>query len=355
MKPSTFLNLYIKNNRNNYVRKDLDFYSDEEFFRILESKSILSKERIMRMSLRSEEGYLFTNQGLYPPKQIRKLIDKRSHYGLMYCPRCLSEDKTPYWRKQWRYSFYTACPKHKIFLTDRCWHCYKSVKLLKMDVSDRVVYCSNCGSNLSLTKPRKIPLPYQLGLDSIEWFQNGLSEGSFEIGKKKVWAVMFFYIYNRLKMLVDRKKDLLLGDFVMIDDYKYLCKKFEIYHSSKMNAVERNYILSSMVYYLFKNYPINILNFIYDNHIVYREFTHVLKYIPFWYKNMLDILIPKENKIGRIISKSEVLGAIKYLKKQDITVNQLEVSKVIGCHSTIHKGFKKIYKNITFSKEIKSL
>ena len=54
----------------------------------------MTKEDIFKMSLRSEEGYLFScNNCLYPPLQIRKLTDKRTHNGLMYCPKCLAEDK----------------------------------------------------------------------------------------------------------------------------------------------------------------------------------------------------------------------------------------------------------------------
>lgn len=100
MYPTTFLNLHIKNTRkNSYTRRDLDFYNDKEFFQLLSMKSILLKEELFKMSLRSQEGYLFINQSLYPPQQIRRLIDKRTHHGLMYCPKCLEEDEIPYWRK----------------------------------------------------------------------------------------------------------------------------------------------------------------------------------------------------------------------------------------------------------------
>lgn len=71
-----------------------------------------------------------------------------------------------------------------------------------------------------------------------------------------------------------------------------------------------------------------------------------MKYIPFWYENLLYELILKQNKIGREISEKEVIGAIKYLKSQGKIVNQLNISEIIGCHFTIHKGFVRIYKNL---------
>jgi hypothetical protein len=83
-----------------------------------------------------------------------------------------------------------------------------------------------------------------------------------------------------------------------------------------------------------------------SNNLTQRDFTHGLKYIPFWHENLLFELIPKENKIGREISESEVLGAIKHLKSLNRVVNQRNVAEVIGCHFTINKGFVKAYKNL---------
>ncbi len=346
MKPSTFLNLYIKNNRNSYVRKDLDFYDNEGFFDILESKSILSRKEIMNMSLRSQEGYLFTNIGLYPPQQIRKLIDKRSHYGLMYCPQCLAEDDILYWRKRWRYSFYNGCPKHHLFLTDRCWRCYKPIRLLKTQISANLAFCHNCKMDLRLSETLKVQNKYSLGIDAVRWFENGLRYGCFQIGEHKVWSVMFFHVCNHLRGLVDRKQLLVLPDFFMLDEYKDVCTKLERYNSRKGMLIYKGFLLNSMIYHIFQNFPNNFLSFIKFNNLTSREFTHGLKYLPFWYKDMLYTSLPKQNKIGREISSLEVLGAINYLKKHGKIVNQLEVSSIIGCHSTIHKEFRRIYKSL---------
>ena len=54
-----------------------------------------------------------------------------------------------------------------------------------------------------------------------------------------------------------------------------------------------------------------------------------------------------ENKKGREIAESEVLGAIKYLKSINERINIINVAEVVGCHPSIHKGFNKIYKNYT--------
>ena len=99
-----------------------------------------------------------------------------------------------------------------------------------------------------------------------------------------------------------------------------------------------------------QNFPNNFNDFIVLNKLTYREFTHGLNYIPFWYENIISGLIPKQNKIGRKINKSEILGAIKYLENIGERVNIINVAEIVGCHATIHKGFNKIYKNLKLLK-----
>ena len=101
-----------------------------------------------------------------------------------------------------------------------------------------------------------------------------------------------------------------------------------------------------MVYFLFQNYPKNFINFAHQNNLTHRDFIHGFNNSSFWYQVMIDELIPMENKIGRVISESEVIGAIKYLQEKGEIVNQLNVANIVGCHSTIHKGFVKVYKKL---------
>ena len=345
--PTTFFSLYLNDNRkSSYTRRDIDFYNDQIFFDYLLEKSILTKNELLNMSLRGQEGYLFINQSLYPPHQTRRLVDKRTHYGLMYCPKCLKEDKSPYWRKKWRYFFYTACSKHGIFLTDRCWHCYKPIKLLRIKVGNKVNCCSNCSANLSLTETYQDNLPDEYGLEAIKWFEDGLQKGYFEINGQKIWSAMFFHIFCKLLSLLDRKENLKLTNFSMLNKYQEICKKSRIYNSKKSSMIYKTFYLNSMIYHLFQNFPNNFNDFIVLNKLTYKEFTHGLNYIPFWYENLISELIPKQNKIGRKINESEVLGAIKYLKNIGERVNIINIAEIVGCHPSIHKGFNKIYKSL---------
>ena len=55
-----FLSLYVKKEGNSISRTDLDYLYDEKLFDALVNKSNLTKKDIFKMSLRSEEGYLYS-------------------------------------------------------------------------------------------------------------------------------------------------------------------------------------------------------------------------------------------------------------------------------------------------------
>ena len=73
--PTTFFSLYLNDNRkSSYTRRDIDFYNDQIFFDYLLKKSILTKEELLNMSLRGQEGYLFINQSLSWQQYFGKFI-----------------------------------------------------------------------------------------------------------------------------------------------------------------------------------------------------------------------------------------------------------------------------------------
>lgn len=347
-----FLTLYVKHQGNEICNDDIDFRYNRRFFKTISLKSKLDYQTIYKMSIRSEEGYLYAcNNCLYPPKQIRKQKDRRTHNGLLFCPQCLKEDKIPYYRKQWRYTFYNACPKHKLFLADRCGVCYERVKLPKMKPNGSIAHCSKCGNDLGKTRTRKVPDSYSYGLAATKWFEEGLRNGYFIINSNKVHSLWIFQSYTRLSQLLDRKEDLVLNNFPMIEEYKTLCKKLNHYNSKKCGPIYKNFFLNSMVFHLFQNCPDNLISFAKDNHITHRDFIHGFNDIPFWYKENIDKYIPMQNTVGREITKCEVVAAIKYLEGLNIKVTQEEVARVLGCHFTINKEFVKIYKDLNIGND----
>jgi hypothetical protein len=344
---NNFFSHFIRHEGPALTRIDIDFQYNPILWDIIAKKSNIDITTIQNLSLRSEEGYLFAcNDCLYPPAQIRKLVDKRTHFGLTFCPKCLEEDEHPYFRKEWRYLFFNACPIHKIYSQDRCGVCYERVRLRKMPVKDKIVFCHKCERDLRLTSSIKILDEYHKGLEAIQWFQNGLTNGYFCIGNEKVNSLVIFQTYTHLRYLINRQKNIKLDNFLMLNEYTKLCKKLEHYNSKKCEPIYKDFFLTTMIFHIFQDYPHNFQKFAQDNNLTHRDFVHRFADIPFWYDNTISDIIPMQNTVGREISESEVIGAIKYLKSIYEKVTQESVAKVVGCHPTINKTFVKLYKQL---------
>ena len=76
-------------------------------------------------------------------------IRNRSKFnGLHFCPDCLKEED-PYFRKQWRLSWNTACPVHKRILHLRCPQCHTVFSPHLVDYTDTDIgKCQKCGFDL---------------------------------------------------------------------------------------------------------------------------------------------------------------------------------------------------------------
>ncbi|MFK3843347.1 TniQ family protein [Serratia sp. NPDC087055] len=69
--------------------------------------------------------------------------------GVQFCPKCLSEDKHPYFRLMWRLSFSTVCLKHQCLLKMGCPHCGESVQYHRLTAPDENIHlCFRCLTDL---------------------------------------------------------------------------------------------------------------------------------------------------------------------------------------------------------------
>ena len=83
--------------------------------------------------------------------------NERGKNTFRFCPECLKADPIPYFRKSWRYTFFTFCPIHNCYLENQCPNCHSPVLFYKLDWNSKIYYCYNCHFNLADTKSKKIP------------------------------------------------------------------------------------------------------------------------------------------------------------------------------------------------------
>ena len=75
--------------------------------------------------------------------------NRKRHGGLQYCPHCLQEDKTPYFRLEWRLAWHTTCPIHEVLLMDRCHICSAPLEPHRLLAdAGHLAVCATCKADL---------------------------------------------------------------------------------------------------------------------------------------------------------------------------------------------------------------
>jgi hypothetical protein len=107
--------------------RDVDRFAAAHILVPLAIKSGLGRKKIFAMTMFSFEGVLYLAvprtsvlSWVLPLRKVRR--DNLGH-SLVYCPICLGEDESPYFRRFWRLAFAVACPRHGIRLLDACQAC----------------------------------------------------------------------------------------------------------------------------------------------------------------------------------------------------------------------------------------
>lgn len=85
-------------------------------------------------------------------RRQRTVGQRHDGYWLQACPACLAEGVEPYFRKHWRFAFFTECIVHACALIDCCHGCGASLDYLaehkvKPERLFPLSYCAACGND----------------------------------------------------------------------------------------------------------------------------------------------------------------------------------------------------------------
>ncbi len=285
-------------------------------------------EKIFNLSLRTYEGLLFEDPGIYnnckpfinPVKPVGGRFRK---HGLRYCPECLKEDN--YFRKLWRITFYTACLKHKVFLLDRCPECGSPVTPLKWKLSVNHFHCFVCGFDFREASSEKVPIESE-GLEVISHFLNVLDSGYFEFGGSKYYSIFYFKVIEHfLKVIYFMKRR----------NSKYLKREEELVKIRLSNRprtkyyydipLKELYVIFTAVGKILRNQE-ELEKFIIENKLKKTELTKDFKSYPYWY----SIIVDKYDNTFYKPSLQEIINVWNYLKKTQTNVSINELKKWIG-------------------------
>jgi hypothetical protein len=177
----------------------------------------VSKEHVNRLYLRS-----YTDK-LWPPlpdkgvwRNVLHVTDKahaRKYFGLQYCPECLANDATPYFRKHWRLSFYVICPTHRCFLRDDCYFCGApviphrvGVGLVFQGLHWSIAKCHACTLDLCLAAGLQRQDPDEELVRFQAMLASALEDGWTNVNGSPVHGILFFEGFRIMQSLLDDPK-----------------------------------------------------------------------------------------------------------------------------------------------------
>lgn len=128
--------------------------------------------------------------------------NRKRHGGLQYCPYCLQEDRTPYFRLQWRLAWHTTCHRHGTCLMDRCPHCNAPIEPHRLEAKDKDLnLCATCKRDLreGTTNPADfLASEFQMAADET------VLKGSGCFGDERLNAPSWFQLSRYFVVLLRR-------------------------------------------------------------------------------------------------------------------------------------------------------
>lgn len=133
--------------------QDADRFLDDERIEPLCAVSGITKEALRASTLYPVASQIaggnLTEKAVWPWMLTLGARNTKRRSGLQYCPSCLAEGSTPYYRLQWRFAWHVGCEKHGCALHDRCHVCDAPVEPHRLLAEDQQVsVCATCKADL---------------------------------------------------------------------------------------------------------------------------------------------------------------------------------------------------------------
>lgn len=132
---------------------DLDRGLRADRLAVLGARSGLAEERLeaamLRPLLAAVAPGVKAEQANWPWVLSLGSRNRRRQGGLQFCPSCLGEDSTPYFRRAWRLAWHVGCIRHGTLLADHCGRCQAPVEPHRLRAGDiTLCRCPSCGHDL---------------------------------------------------------------------------------------------------------------------------------------------------------------------------------------------------------------
>jgi hypothetical protein len=304
--------------------RDIDRNVSNQILSALADKTSIGIERMRDTTLAAYEGWIYERLNALGNAQwvmpISSSPSSGKCYGLQYCPRCLSEDEEPYFRRSWRLAFITLCIKHRTQLLDRCEVCDEPVNYrrgiygsLHDPPMGNLTLCPNCKIDLRDATYKQSTPPASIEIDFQNFLVRTTQEGWIDIPiSGPVYSHLYFMVLRKLMVLLaSGAKATVLRQYI---NHHYGNINFDVTLGKnktmeRLNVSERRGLLG-MARELLSNWPDRFINFCRANKLFITQLFFLMDYIPFWYWNVVNEHL---NKTQYRLTDQEVEAALRYL------------------------------------------
>lgn len=223
LKVQTFCNLMFGNKRQVWNR-DIDRLAPPWLIDELVKRTGTSPDIAWGTTLQAYEGILYSKFRLSGALQwiltLKMYHRTRQGFGLQFCPTCLADDASPYFRKSWRIALNTVCTRHGTMLMDRCPECGAGVAFHRLDMTraDEITitplsYCHSCGFDLrNAVTENPIIYDHEASLLLLELNR----QFDLDIKLDNEWDVGRLAVMHQLcRIMTTRSKHVRLREFVL--------------------------------------------------------------------------------------------------------------------------------------------
>jgi TniQ len=333
--------------------RDIDKSADEGLLAVLSEKTDTPLERVRGTTLSAYEGVLYEKHNPFGNTlwimPVGVYLRVRMQYGLQLCPRCLAEDKEPYFRRRWRLAFVTVCGKHGVALNDRCPRCGEAVNFHRNELGLRNKYaatsmtlCHACRFDLRTVgeSSERGSLKVEAAATEVE-FQEGLlnavrDEWIVVDGQEPVYSYFFFRVLRQLmQMVATRKRSAALRAAAIA---RWDVPAFTTSFSDNSRVLERLDIdarrrLLAIARYMLEDWPDRFVEYCEANRVWSLTLPQDLDDVPYWYWR---VVTKHQYLYPYCPSNEEIDSAVAYLRARNRPLNKKSISELLGV-TAVHR------------------
>lgn len=276
---------------------------------------------------------------------------KRKRPAMQFCPLCLAQSPTAYYRLPWRLALYVVCEHHQCVMEECCPACHAPIAFHRHGIGrgktvddEALRFCSHCHFNLTSMNPVFGTWPDPPSWKRLRRIIAAIEQGYWECGPLTPPCSLPFFIGLRTLVSVlsgrnGRKLRQRLGDTLGVE--------IPWYPSGQHNEFEYQLphvrlILLLAVAWLLEDWPERFLLLCTETHFTRSRLAERVDQLPFWLASMADTHLDRRHYLP---NPAETQSAGQYLLAHGQKVTPHVLVNILGltadCMELVWKQWNK--------------